>query len=142
VFGNGRILYNPQGLSTDVARVIERRGNWQRTIEAKRRLGHIKIAQEYTQQYTNYPKMLIRFPKGRDDITHETQKPVALLKYLIHTYTNEGDAVLDFTMGSGTTGVACMQTGRRFIGIERDASYFAIAQERIERAAMQLRLAV
>lgn len=65
---------------------------------------------------------------------HPTQKPVALMEYLIRTYTNEGDTVLDNTMGSGTTGVAAINTGRKFIGIERDDKYFAIAQKRIEDA--------
>lgn len=65
---------------------------------------------------------------------HPTQKPVALMEYLIRTYTNEGDTVLDNTMGSGTTGVAAVNTGRKFIGIERDDKYFAIAQKRIEDA--------
>ena len=65
---------------------------------------------------------------------HPTQKPVALMEYLIRTYTNEGDTVLDNTMGSGTTGVAAANTGRKFIGIERDDKYFAIAQKRIEDA--------
>ena len=65
---------------------------------------------------------------------HPTQKPVALMEYLIRTYTNEGDTVLDNTMGSGTTGVAAANTGRKFIGIERDDKYFAIAQKRIEEA--------
>jgi site-specific DNA-methyltransferase (adenine-specific) len=64
--------------------------------------------------------------------THPTQKPVALMEYLIRTYTNEGDAVLDNCMGSGTTGVACNNTGRKFIGIERDPTYFEIARKRIE----------
>jgi site-specific DNA-methyltransferase (adenine-specific) len=64
---------------------------------------------------------------------HPTQKPVALLEYLIKTYTNEGETVLDFTMGSGTTGVACKLTGRRFIGIEKDPDYFDIACSRIAR---------
>ena len=68
------------------------------------------------------------------DKTHPTQKPVALMEYLIRTYTNPGETVLDFTMGSGTTGVAAANTGRRFIGIERDADYFAIAQARIRTA--------
>lgn len=65
---------------------------------------------------------------------HPTQKPVALMEYLIRTYTNEGDTVLDNTMGSGTTGVAAVNTARKFIGIERDDKYFAIAQKRIEDA--------
>lgn len=63
---------------------------------------------------------------------HPTQKPVALMEYMIKTYTNPGDMVLDNVMGSGTTGVAARRTGRRFIGIEREASYFEIAQKRIQ----------
>lgn len=63
---------------------------------------------------------------------HPTQKPVKLMEYLIKTYTSEGDIVLDFTMGSGTTGVACVNTNRKFIGIELDESYFNIAKKRIE----------
>ena len=66
---------------------------------------------------------------------HPTQKPVALMEYLIRTYTDEGQTVLDFTMGSGTTGVACVNTGRSFIGIERDEKYFKIAQDRIAAAS-------
>lgn len=69
---------------------------------------------------------------------HPTQKPVALMEYFIRTYTNEGEMVLDNTMGSGTTGVACVNTGRRFIGIERDGTYFAIAKKRIEDAMLRL----
>ena len=69
-----------------------------------------------------------------DGVYHPTQKPVALMEYLIRTYTNEGETVLDNTMGSGTTGVACANTGRRFIGIERDPAYFQIASDRIEKA--------
>ncbi len=68
---------------------------------------------------------------------HPTQKPIALMEYLVKTYTNEGDTVLDFAMGSGTTGVACVNTGRNFIGIERDGGYFAIAQKRISDAIAQ-----
>lgn len=64
---------------------------------------------------------------------HPTQKPVALMEYLIKTYTNEGETVLDFTMGSGTTGVACVNTNRRFIGIELDEGYFNIAKSRINK---------
>jgi site-specific DNA-methyltransferase (adenine-specific) len=67
----------------------------------------------------------------REGKLHPTQKPVALMEYLIKTYTNEGETVLDFTMGSGSTGVACKNTNRDFIGIEQDEKYFKIAQERI-----------
>jgi site-specific DNA-methyltransferase (adenine-specific) len=78
--------------------------------------------------------------KYRKDYTghHPTQKPVALMEDLIRTYTNPGDTVLDPTMGSGSTGVACVNTGRRFIGIERDAGYFATAERRIAEAQPQL----
>ena len=80
-----------------------------------------------------YPKNLLTFSnasqKGK---VHPTQKPVPLLEYLIKTYTNKGDLVLDFTMGSGSTGVACLNTGRDFIGIELDEKYFNIAKDRIE----------
>lgn len=71
---------------------------------------------------------------------HPTQKPVALLEYLIKTYSNEGDIVLDNCMGSGSTGVACVNTGRNFIGIELDENYFNIAQERINKEMSQLKL--
>lgn len=69
---------------------------------------------------------------------HPTQKPVALMEYLIRTYTREGETVLDNCMGSGTTGVACVNTGRQFVGIERDSKYFAIASERIAAARQDL----
>lgn len=83
-----------------------------------------------------YPKAVQYFKTAEAEgrVSHPTQKPVALMEYLIRTYTNEGETVLDFTMGSGTTGVACVNTGRRFIGIERDEGYFRIAQERIASA--------
>ena len=79
------------------------------------------------------PRSIQRFKRERG--LHPTQKPVALMEYLIRTYTNEGELVMDNTMGSGTTGVACMNTGRRFIGIERDAKYFEMAKQRIAAAA-------
>ena len=69
---------------------------------------------------------------------HPTQKPVALMEYLIRTYTNEGDTVLDNCMGSGTTGVACVNTNRNFIGIELDQGYFDIAKQRIESEGLHL----
>jgi len=78
-------------------------------------------------------KALWRFPSGRSKI-HPTEKPVTLMEELILASSDSGDMVLDNTMGSGTTGVACMNTGRRFIGIERDEGYFKIAQDRINAA--------
>jgi len=91
-----------------------------------------------------YPKTIIEFPKpnnlSKKDLGgfHPTQKPVALMEYLIKTYTNEGETVLDFTMGSGTTGVACKNTNRHFIGIEMDDKYFEIAKDRINKTQVGL----
>jgi len=73
-------------------------------------------------------------------VFHPTQKPVELMEYLIKTYTNENETVLDFTMGSGSTGVACKNTNRNFIGIEQDEKYFKIAKERIEHVPSQQKL--
>ena len=83
---------------------------------------------------SNYPRSVLSIPNPNAGSLHPTQKPVALMEYLIRTYTNEGERVLDNTMGSGTTGVACANTRRTFVGIERDDSYFAIASNRIETA--------
>lgn len=93
-----------------------------------------RIVKSYTQAY---PVNILEIP--RDNMSkgksfHPTQKPVALMEYLIKTYTNEGETVLDFTMGSGTTGVAAKNLGRNFIGIEMDETYFSIAKNRIELA--------
>lgn len=82
---------------------------------------------------TRHPSSVQKFK--REVGFHPTQKPVALLEYLIRTYTNDDETVLDNTMGSGSTGVACLNTGRNFIGIERDETYFNIAQKRIAEAA-------
>ena len=82
------------------------------------------------QKYTNFPNNLIDFVRDKESL-HPTQKPVELMEYLIKTYTQEGETVLDFVMGSGTTGIACKNTGRKFIGIEKDETYFKIAQDRI-----------
>ena len=93
----------------------------------------LKYSDERVSEYSErYPTNLIKFKRDRGN--HPTQKPVALLEYLIRTYTNDGETVLDFTMGSGSTGVACVNTNRRFIGIELDDGYFKIAKKRIEEA--------
>ena len=86
-----------------------------------------------------YPTGIIEISNARQvGKVHPTQKPVALMEYLIRTYTREGETVLDNCMGSGTTGVACANTGRKFVGIERDDKYFAIASERIAAARQDL----
>jgi site-specific DNA-methyltransferase (adenine-specific) len=85
------------------------------------------------------PKQLIYFSREQRGKVHPTQKPVALMEYLIRTYTNEGETVLDNCMGSGTTGVACVNLGRAFVGIEKDEKYFEIAKCRIDDALTRKR---
>lgn len=83
---------------------------------------------------SRYPRDVLRFSSDKQrERLHSTQKPVALMKYLIETYSNQGDKVLDFTMGSGSTGVACMQCDRDFIGVEVDIDIFLIAKKRMEQ---------
>lgn len=93
----------------------------------------------YEQNKTGYPNDPLKFSKDKEKL-HPTQKPVALLEYLIKTYTLENETVLDFTMGSGSTGVACVNTNRNFIGIEMDDKYFDIASNRINNHTAQAQL--
>lgn len=93
------------------------------------------------QTHTGYPKHLLEFDNeavNPNNRFHPTQKPVALLEYLVRTYTNTGDVVLDNCMGSGSTGVACINTGRKFVGMEMDDKYFEIAKQRINNAVFSL----
>ena len=95
--------------------------------------GQITPIDNFNDDY--YPSSILEFSNANQKAkSHPTQKPVALMEYLIKTYTNEGEVVLDNTMGSGTTGVACVNTNRGFIGMELDDKYFEIAKERIEKA--------
>ena len=98
-----------------------------------------KISDDYN-PLLRYPRSILEFSRNTrgNKKLHPTQKPVALLEYLIRTYTQPGETVLDFTLGSGSTGVACVNTGRKFIGIELDEHYFGIAQERIGNAQVTL----
>jgi site-specific DNA-methyltransferase (adenine-specific) len=133
-FGNSanrcknRITYNPQGL----VEVNKKRKNSTDTDNLGTRKSR-QVGASYFQTHTNYPNSILTFHSDKEKL-HPTQKPVPLLEYLIKTYTNEGDTVLDFTMGSGSTGVACKNTNRKFIGIEMDKNYFDIAKNRIESA--------
>lgn len=90
-----------------------------------------RVGQVNVNEGKRYPRSVIRFSNDNHGSLHPTQKPVALMEYLIKTYTNKGDTVLDFTIGSGTTGVACRNLNRKFIGIELDVDYFNIAKDRI-----------
>jgi site-specific DNA-methyltransferase (adenine-specific) len=102
-----------------------------KSITASTASGKLKFSKKYDPKKL-LPTSIQKFSKDYGKkIVHPTQKPVALMEYLIKTYTNEGEKVLDFTMGSGTTGVACKNLGRDFIGIEKDENYFNIAKERI-----------
>ena len=92
-----------------------------------------QIAMGGTSNGERYPISILEFSNAnRNNRLHPTQKPVDLLEYLIKTYTNKGELVLDFVMGSGSTGVAALNINRRFIGIELDRNYFNIAKQRIE----------
>jgi len=96
--------------------------------------GKFNYGKQYIQEFTNYPNEILEFSLDEKSKTHPTQKPVALMEYLIKTYTNEGETVLDFAFGSGTTGVACGNLNRKFIGIELSEEYFEIAEKRIQKA--------
>lgn len=118
VFYGKQSTYNPQGTSA-TSKIVSRtnRGNYG------------SCSKTTVQEVTGYPRNVIRI--ASIDGQHQTQKPVALMEYLIKTYTNKGETVLDFTMGSGTTGVAAKNLNRSFIGIEMDETYFNIAKVRI-----------
>ena len=133
VKANKNMKYNPQGL---IEKKVKKKNNAKRLGKFLHQPEHMGAGNkllhetEYEQKYTNYPSELIEFGLDKDSV-HPTQKPVALMEYLIRTYTNEDDIVLDNCMGSGTTGVACVNTNRQFIGIEMNDNYFNIAEERI-----------
>ena len=140
IFSNGTIgsksrnpiRYNPQNIKK-----INKKKKNNPNSKYRKQMGYntnnniINSNKEYTQKYTNYPTNIITFPKDKNN-THPTQKPVALLEYLIRTYTDENELVLDFTMGTGSTGVACQNTNRNFIGIEINKKYFDIAEKRLK----------
>ena len=135
VFSNGTIAnkskllmqYFPQGL-VEINKTVNAKSPRSNTSTTGRRPS--RNNNSYVRKYGNYPNNLLEVPSSSEWL-HPTQKPVALLEYLIKTYTNETETVLDFTMGSGTTGVACKNLNRNFIGIELDETYFNIAKERI-----------
>lgn len=128
VFSYGKPLYLPQKSDGKPYKVI--RDKSPRVNEVTGALMTESVTENAGDRL---PTRVLEFKQQRG--LHPTQKPVALMEYLIRTYTNEGDTVLDNCMGSGTTGVACVNTGRRFIGMEMDAGYFATAQGRIAAAA-------
>jgi len=124
VFCNGKTIYNPQMIKRD--KPIKGGGMSKGETTNNQNL----VALKKTYDYKN-PTTIIVEDKIRKDSLHPTQKPVALFEYLIRTYTNEGETVLDNCMGSGTAGVACKNLNRNFIGIELDSEYFKIAEKRV-----------
>ncbi|MBE8158848.1 MAG: site-specific DNA-methyltransferase, partial [Betaproteobacteria bacterium] len=135
---NTHMTYNPQGLvSVNLKKVnsAKRLGNFLHTPAHMGANGKLLGNGEYRQKFTNYPKEIIKFPL--DECVHPTQKPVALMEYLILTYSNEGDSVLDNCMGAGTTGVAAAKTNRRFIGMEINEEFFSIAAKRMRQKRMR-----
>tara|TARA_B100000900_G_C20602172_1_gene726105 strand:- start:910 stop:2007 length:1098 start_codon:yes stop_codon:yes gene_type:complete len=129
----GNMTYNPQGL---IPVNIKKKNSEKRIGKMLNQTHHLgpnnKLTSntEYSQKFTNYPNELIEFDIEYDTI-HETQKPVKLIEYLIETYSNKYDTVLDNAMGSGTTGIGCISTNRKFIGIELEEKYFKLAKNRI-----------
>jgi site-specific DNA-methyltransferase (adenine-specific) len=125
------MTYNPQGLIK-----VDKRWSRPKKYENGHKLKRESHKLERVIEFENYPTNILDYPNSsnKERGLHPTQKPVALMEHLIKTYTEKRDVVLDFTMGSGTTGVACKNLGRKFIGIELDETYFSIASERIAAA--------
>ncbi len=134
VFYSKQAMYNPQGI-VRVDKTVTRIKPKNDTINAGENDG--SLCGTYVQEFTGYPNQILKI-KSEGKTSHPTQKPVALMEYLIKTYTNESDKVLDFCIGSGTTGVAAAQLDRDFIGIEMDEKYFTIAKDRIDTAVSSL----
>lgn len=127
VFSDGLPTYNPQMTHGHVLKSAYRKPQDADVYN--------KAGENYYASTSRFPRSVIRFDTvPHKERVHPNQKPVALLSYLIRTYSNEGDTVLDFTMGSGSTGVACALEGRNFIGIELTEKYYNIAHNRIENA--------
>lgn len=144
VFGNGatsfvkngeNLIYNPQFSEGKPYSIISGNQKSNSAVVRGGKGGRDDVGGYKTESDgKRYPKNLIKFNRDKDKL-HPTQKPVSLCEYLIQTYTNEGDVVLDNCMGSGTTGIACLNTNRKFIGMELDDTYFEIAKKRIEEVS-------
>ena len=131
--GEKRMPYYPQGL-TPTTRIRKRSSR-----DGSNCIGQRPSNHDYVQEWENYPKAVLEFDADPDAF-HPTQKPVDLLRYLIRTYSNEGDTVLDNCMGSGTTAVACIKEKRHFIGFELNKDYYDKACRRIDAERRQLSL--
>lgn len=130
----GNMTYNPQNLKPVSIKKKNSEKRIGKMLNQSHHLGpnnKLISNQEYEQKFTNYPNELLEFDIEYDTI-HETQKPVKLIEYLLNTFSNEQETVLDNTMGSGTTGIGCINTNRKFIGIEIEKKYFDLSVERIK----------
>lgn len=138
IFYESQCLYNPQMTDGDPYNKGIRKQQSTNDVYGRFNQSEIKS------KGLRYPRNVVYFKTAESEgVTyHKTQKPLELIEYLVKTYTNEGDTVLDFTMGSGSTGVACINLGRNFIGIELDENYFNVAKERIENSQKILNDAV
>src|SRR5699024_1055240 len=133
--GDKRMVYYPQGIKSIGKKKV--------TAVAHGKTMGVRpnqVGKEY-EAFTGFPHNVLEYPNviGKRAL-HPTQKPVALFEYLIKTYTNEGETVLDNCMGSGTTAIACMNTDRQYIGCELDETYHKLSLERIESHTQQLSL--
>lgn len=130
VFGKGKLTYNPQFTAgkpyIDIRKKERLNGNGN-----EHRFGYKNVSETINDGY-RHPLSVINITSYNQKGNHPTQKPVKLCEWLIKTYTNVGETVLDNTMGSGSTGVACVNTGRKFIGIELDENYYHMSKKRIE----------
>ena len=139
VFYKKQCKYNKQMIPRESKRIEQAHKTgyvFHNSTSEQNALGYIEVnSSKYSANFKN-PSTILKFnslrPNSKEFVKHPTQKPVALLEYLIKTYTNEDELVLDFTMGSGSTGVACINTNRKFIGIELDEKYFNIAVGRMK----------
>ena len=130
IFYKKQCTYNPQGL---IYGEFNNNRPWRKKGNKKDKVYNNEVEIGISKA-KGYPKNILKYPNPNNKLLHPTQKPVELLEYLIKTYTNEGETVLDNCTGSGSTGVACVNTNRDFIGIELDKNYFEIAKKRIEEA--------
>ena len=135
IFYSKQAMYNPQMRKREKARTSKNNATQKVYGKTQNNFVGKKLDKKY-------PINIIEFSKSAQSqmLLHPTQKPVALMEYLIKTYTNEGETVLDFCMGSGTTAVACERLNRRWIGIEISEAYCEIAKKRIEKERSQLKL--
>lgn len=125
------IIYYPQGITeVNIKKRNNPNSNWRKNKGYESMNNKLNSNEPFVQKYTGYPNNILEFARDKHAV-HPTQKPVSLIEYLIKTYTNEGDIILDNCMGSGTTGVASLMNNRKFIGIELREDYFKIAEDRI-----------